>query len=1512
MTVNKLTPEEWKKVEDVFESALQRPPSERSAFLEVACEGDESLRNQVQTLLLSLERAGNFMEASALGVSLTDTVVEDTPSVIGQRLGSYRIVKEIGRGGMGAVYLATRADDEFQKEVAIKLIRRGMDTDFIVKRFRNERQILAGLDHPNVARLLDGGTTEDGLPYFVMEYVEGSPLYRYCDSKQLTVAERLKIFRRVCSAVHYAHQNHVIHRDLKPSNILVTAEGTPKLLDFGIAKLLNPELAHAPLDPTTAAVRLMTPEYASPEQVRGETLTVSSDVYALGVMLYELLTDHRPYRLKSHLAHEMARVICEEEPDLPSVAVNAIEVIGVDTDDPIEITPATVSKARSTTPEQLKRELAGSLDNIVLKAMNKEVSRRYRTVEEFSEDIRLYLEGRPVTAPSFFPSATRSHLSFEDPSTASRSIAVLPFQVLRVEEKSEEFLGMGLADAIITKLSNIQRIIVRPTSAVIKYFDGTHNILAAGHELNVGFVLDGRIQRAADRIRVTVQLVSVRDGQPVWAAKFDENYTDIFSVEDSISEQVAHALVPHLSGEERQLLLRRETENANAYQAFLKGRYLWNRFTPEDFNRAAEQFREAIALDPNYAQAHVGLADYYNWAAIFGLGSPKEYFPLAKSSAIRALEIDESLAEAHAALAFTNLCYDWDWVGAEQRFRRSLELNGNYGPAHQWYSNLLAAQGRFEEAINEVRRALEINPLSMMDRSMAGWTYYHARQYERAEREVRAALEIDRNFSNCYLMLGFIYERMGRYEDSVASLQRAGELMAGSVVPLWPLAYTFASSGKRTEAKAILDHVRQLSSQRYVSPYFIALIQTGLGEYDDAIGSLRKALDEKDEWLLWLGVEPKLDPLRSDPRFTAMLNEIGLRGDESSRALHFTGDQTADFISSSSDKLLSGSADLHRSTPTSSKAVLAVYKDHKRERAWLFGLGAVAMLLVAAFALYKFTRPGPSPFPDIQVEKLTAAGNIVHATISPDGKYLAFVMEEAGKQGLWARQTAIANNNRIIPTAAVEYRGLTFSKDGNYVYYVFKEPAAKHGTLARVPAFGGSVREIKKDVDSPVCFSPDMKRFAFIRSDSEKGEDLLMIANEDGSGEQQLATMKFPSHFSLRPAPAWSPDGKQVLVVTETTDDNGFFAKLSAFDVATRAETLMSSRRWLEISDVGWIPNSTGAIISAQDNSSPFYQLWLVDPARREERKLTNDLNDYLSVSLSVEPLSLLSVQRQTLTNIWIEYKGGPGDPVQATPLTSGAGRFFDLRWTADDKLIYASDASGNADIWEMAADGSNRTQLTAAAGRNYAPVASTDGKYVVFHSNRSGRWQIWRMNRDGSNPVALTEGKEESNWPAISPDGRWVYYEHIDGGSPKLWKIPMEGGTAARVFNTLALRPSVSPDGKLIAFWHKQEAPNAPWRIAVAPVEGDGPWRYLDVPQGLANGQSVIEFSPAGDTVTFIDFNNGMSRLISQPLDGSAPRVLTSITKDLFYSFSQARDGRLVMSRGIRTSDVTLITERK
>jgi serine/threonine protein kinase/tetratricopeptide (TPR) repeat protein len=376
----------WQKIDDIFESALELPPAERAAFLDRACAGDEGLRSEVETLIKSDLQASGFLEAPALEAAAALLKDDEAISLAGQTIGPYKIIREIGHGGMGTVYLAMRADDHYRKQVAIKLIGRGMDTRDILSRFRHERQILANLEHPNIARLLDGGTAADGLPYFVMEYIEGQPIDQYCDARKLGIAERLKLFRTVCAAVHYAHQNLVIHRDIKPGNILVTAEGTSKLLDFGIAKLLDPELATQAMPLTATAMRPMTPDYASPEQVRGLQITTASDIYSLGVLLYELLTGRRPYRLKGATPQEIERLICEQEPQRPSDTVAET---------------GSINEVLKDNPESDLLDpklLRGDLDNIVLKAMRKEPDRRYASAAQFSEDLRRHLEGLPVIA----------------------------------------------------------------------------------------------------------------------------------------------------------------------------------------------------------------------------------------------------------------------------------------------------------------------------------------------------------------------------------------------------------------------------------------------------------------------------------------------------------------------------------------------------------------------------------------------------------------------------------------------------------------------------------------------------------------------------------------------------------------------------------------------------------------------------------------------------------------------------------------------------------------------------------------------------------------------------------------------------------------------------------------------------------------------------------------------------------------------------------------------------------
>ncbi len=387
------------KALELFEVALEREPGERARFLAQACADDTELMAEVERLITShQEKATVIQETFAEG---SPPVPEATlmPFAPGRHIGPYRIVGPLGEGGMGAVYLAARDDDEYRKRVAIKVIRPGMNLQVIVRRFLSERQILASLDHPNIAKLLDGGTTEDGLPYFVMDYIEGVPITSYCERNRLSTVERLKLFREVCSAVSYAHQNLVIHRDLKPGNILVTAEGAPRLLDFGIAKLLNPELSGQTADMTLMGHAPMTIDYASPEQVRGDAITTATDVYSLGVMLYELLTGHRPYHFKSRIPREIERVICEEEPARPSTSIEKSDT-SPGPFSKTQIMPASPENAPREVEksQKLRRELAGDLDNIVMMAMRKEPLRRYSSVEQFSEDLCRYLEGRPVIA----------------------------------------------------------------------------------------------------------------------------------------------------------------------------------------------------------------------------------------------------------------------------------------------------------------------------------------------------------------------------------------------------------------------------------------------------------------------------------------------------------------------------------------------------------------------------------------------------------------------------------------------------------------------------------------------------------------------------------------------------------------------------------------------------------------------------------------------------------------------------------------------------------------------------------------------------------------------------------------------------------------------------------------------------------------------------------------------------------------------------------------------------------
>lgn len=484
-----------------------------------------------------------------------------------------------------------------------------------------------------------------------------------------------------------------------------------------------------------------------------------------------------------------------------------------------------------------------------------------------------------LTVLGFYWWPKRAAIPFENstaaPAMQIKSIAVLPFKPL-VSENRDESLEMGMADTLIAKLSNIREIRIRPISAVRKYAGIDQDAVAAGREQKVDAVLDGQIQKSGDKIRVTVRLVRVADGASIWTNQFDEKLTDIFLVQDSISARVAQTIASRLTGEEKKQLIRQYTTNAEAYQIYLKGRYHLSKLTDDGFRKSLEYFQQAIEKDPNFALAYAGLADSYNSLGDFNVLRPKEVFPKAKSAALMALELDDLLAEAHTALAIVLLEYDWDWAAAEREFRRAIEINPSDADAHQAFGFYLVSMGQFDEGVEQMRRAQELDPVSLVKITAVGQVLLIARRYDEAIEQSKTAIEMDPNLGFAHWLLGLAYVYKGANETAIVTLQKSTALSGDSPDEPAALGLAYALSGKTVEARKILDELKQRSERKYLSPTVIAALYGALGEKDRAFALLDKAYEERDFLLVMLKVEPMFDPLRSDPRFTTLVQRVGL------------------------------------------------------------------------------------------------------------------------------------------------------------------------------------------------------------------------------------------------------------------------------------------------------------------------------------------------------------------------------------------------------------------------------------------------------------------------------------------------------------------------------------------------------------------------------------------------------------------------------------------------------------
>ncbi|HZI86363.1 MAG TPA: protein kinase [Pyrinomonadaceae bacterium] len=593
-----------------------------------------------------------------------------------------------------------------------------------------------------------------------------------------------------------------------------------------------------------------------------------------------------------------------------------------------------------------------------------------------------------------------------------------------------------------------------------------------------------------------------------------------------------------------------------------------------------------------------------------------------------------------------------------------------------------------------------------------------------------------------------------------------------------------------------------------------------------------------------------------------------------------------------------------------------------RKKRW----GTFAVILVAGvviagagFWVYKkfsapdTANPSSSHFRKVNVTKVTTNGNALFASISPDGKYVAYIKSEGGKESLWLRQVEGAGHLQVLPPIEGHYYGLAFSPEGNFIYYGYSETGDSNvSEIYKVPVLGAGAPPVKVNLeDGPTSFSHAGNRVAFVRRSLESRTDTLVIANADRTNEQNLASRKWPDRFSweMSTRPAWSEDDQRVALPLVNSDANGFFISIYEMRLADRTEkiTPLSAQHFQEPGVISLTSDARGVVLSARAQGASFQQLWYLG-IDGSARTITNDLSDYRGAFLTADSKSLVSVQTQVLSNIWALTKGEGGDPTQ---ITSGVGRYFDMGWAPDGKVLYASDASGNADIYEMALNGTGVRQLTSGMKRNYAPSVSPDNRFVVFHSNRSGIFQIWRMDRDGSNPVQLTTGNSESNWPQVSPDGKYVIFQHFESAaSGTLWKVPIEGGQPIRIAEGFAVRPAISPDGKWLGFWQNDGQPNSRWRVGVISLE-DGKVRTFGLaPTVPVQWDTPLRWTPDSQSVAYIDSRGGVDNIWAQPTAGTSPKQLTNFTGSRIFSFDWSREGDLIASRGVITSDVVLISD--
>ena len=829
----------------------------------------------------------------------------------GAKLGRYEIRSKIGAGGMGEVYLAL--DARLDRKVALKILPAELASNQDrMRRFTQEAKAAAALNHPNIAHIYEIGE-HDGLNFIAMEFIDGHTLRELIHGKQTGLPKLLRYLQHVAEGLAKAHAAGIVHRDLKPDNIMVTREGHAKILDFGLAKLIEPQAlpgrsGTSDSEVATAIIRqhstpgavLGTVGYMSPEQAQGLTTEIDqrSDIFSFGCLLYEAATGQRAFESESaidtlhKIVHAPAPQVKDVNSSAPADLTRVVRrCLAKDPDERYQSIREAAIELR-----ELRREVEGAqgLETTVPPGPFGSTAGSATSSAATTSDAPL--STAPASSAEYFVASIKRHklaaiiilaalllsgvalaayLQARNTEVAIDSIAVLPF-ANQNHDPETEYLSDGLTESIINSLSQLSNLRVIPSTSVTRYKAKEIEPLTAGKDLGVRAILTGRILQRGDNLTVSAALIDVRDNKQLWGEQYNRKVSDALAVQQEISREISERLRTKLSGEEQKQLKKRDTSNPEAYQFYLRGRYYWNKRTVENLRKAMEQFQQAADKDPNYALAYVGLADCYSLLEEYAGSPASETYPKAKAFAQRALQLDDSLAEAHASLAFVYY-YSWQWERAEQGFKHAIELNPNYPSAHQWYGNFLRDRGRVDQALTEAKRAQELDPLSLVIGQNVAQLYLFRGDVNSAIEQCNRVLELDPNYPRGHEVLGWAYLKQGHYPEAIAELRKAVELSSRKDRrTLSSLGCGYAISGQQAEALEVLKELEGKYQRHEAVGRDVGAVYAGLGDKDRAFAWLEKDFQSRSGLLMRIRWEFAFESLRSDPRFADLLRRMGL------------------------------------------------------------------------------------------------------------------------------------------------------------------------------------------------------------------------------------------------------------------------------------------------------------------------------------------------------------------------------------------------------------------------------------------------------------------------------------------------------------------------------------------------------------------------------------------------------------------------------------------------------------